>query len=66
MAGLYVRRTNADAAIAAILGGVGGMLVVQGATGGAGIGLLGPAPAGLLAAVLGWAISMVFSPRTAR
>lgn len=66
MAGLYVRRTNADAAIAAILGGVGGMLVVQGATGGAGIGLLGPAPAGLLAAVLGWAISMVFSPRSAR
>jgi SSS family solute:Na+ symporter len=66
MAGLYVRRTNADAAIAAILGGVGGMLVVQGATGGAGIGLLGPAPAGLLAAVLGWAISMLFSPRPAR
>lgn len=66
MAGLYVRRTNADAAIAAILGGVGGMLVVQGATGGAGIGLLGPAPAGLLAAVLGWAISLVFTPKTAR
>ncbi len=66
MAGLYVRRTDADAAIAAILGGVGGMLVVQGATGGAGIGLLGPAPAGLLAAVLGWAISLLFSPRPAR
>lgn len=66
MAGLYVRRTNADAAIAAILGGVGGMLVVQGATGGAGIGLLGPAPAGLLAAVLGWSISLAFTPRTAR
>lgn len=65
VAGLYVRRTNADAAIAAILGGVGGMLVVQGATGGAGFGLLGPAPAGLLAAALAWAISLVFSPKSA-
>ncbi len=66
MTGLYVRRSNADAAIAAILAGVGGMLVVQTATGGAGIGLLGPAPAGLLAAVLGWTIALVFSPRPAR
>ena len=66
MAGLYVRRSHADAAIAAILGGVGGMLVVQGTTGGVGIGLLGPAPAGLLTAALGWTISMLFSPRPAR
>ncbi|MEQ1729073.1 MAG: sodium:solute symporter family protein, partial [Vicinamibacterales bacterium] len=66
IAGLYVRRANADAAIAGIIGGVGGMLVVQGATGGTGFGLLGPAPAGLLAAALGWAISMVFAPRPAR
>jgi len=66
MTGLYVRRANADAAIAAIVGGVGGMLVVQGATGGTGIGLLGPAPAGLVAAALGWTISMLFSPRPAR
>jgi len=60
VAGLYVRRTNADAALTSILGGVGGMLVVQGATGGAGFGLLGPAPAGLLCAVLGWLIGLVF------
>jgi solute:Na+ symporter, SSS family len=58
--GLYIRRTTSDAAIAAVLGGVGGMLVVQGATGGAGYGLLGPAPAGLLTAFIGWAISMIF------
>jgi SSS family solute:Na+ symporter len=61
IAGLYTRRTNADAALAAILGGVGGMLVVQGATDGAGFGLLGPAPAGLLMAVFGWACSMLFT-----
>ena len=51
VAGLYVRRANTDAALAAIVGGVGGMLVVQGATGGAGFGVLGPAPAGLICAV---------------
>jgi SSS family solute:Na+ symporter len=61
VAGLYIRRGTSDAAVSAILGGVGGMLVVQGATGGAGFGLLGPAPAGLLTATLGWIISMVFS-----
>jgi SSS family solute:Na+ symporter len=61
VAGLYTRRTNADAAMASILGGVGGMLVVQGATDGAGYGLLGPAPAGLLMAVVGWACSLLFT-----
>src|SRR6476659_859869 len=65
VAGLYVRRTNTDAALAAIVGGVGGLLVVQGATGGAGFGWLGPAPAGLLCAVLGWAISLTFTPKAA-
>ncbi|HUR34899.1 MAG TPA: sodium:solute symporter family protein [Vicinamibacterales bacterium] len=65
VAGLYVRRSNADAAIAAIVGGVGGMLVVQGATAGAGFGLLGPAPAGLLCAAAGWTISLLFTPRVA-
>jgi SSS family solute:Na+ symporter len=65
IAGLYTRATS-DAAISAIVAGVGGMLVVQGATGGAGFGLLGPAPAGLIAAVLGWTISVVFArPATA-
>ena len=39
VAGLYrAARSNADAALAAIIGGVGGMLVVQGATGGDGFG----------------------------
>jgi len=66
VAGLYVRRTNTDAALAAIVGGVGGLLVVQGATGGAGFGWLGPAPAGLLCAVLGWATSLTFSPKPKR
>ena len=60
IAGLYVRRATADAAVAAILGGVGGMLVVQGGTGGAGFGLLGPAPAGLLMSAIGWAIAQIF------
>ena len=60
IAGLYVRRATADAAVAAILGGVGGMLVVQGGTGGAGFGLLGPAPAGLLMSATGWAIAQIF------
>jgi SSS family solute:Na+ symporter len=65
VAGLYVRRSNTEAALAAIVGGVGGLLVVQGATGGAGFGWLGPAPAGLLCAVLGWAISIAFTPKPA-
>jgi SSS family solute:Na+ symporter len=66
IAGLYIRRSNSDAALAAIVGGVGGMLVVQGATGGAGYGLLGPAPAGLLTAVIGWTASMLFSSPATR
>src|SRR4051794_33059728 len=61
MTGLFVRRSNADAAIAAIIGGVGGMLVVQGATDGDGYGLLGPAPAGMICASLGWTISLLFT-----
>ena len=64
IAGLYVRRATADAAVAAILGGVGGMLVVQGGTGGAGFGLLGPAPAGLLMSAIGWTVAQIFT-RTA-
>jgi len=65
VAGLYVRRSNADAALAAIVGGVGGMLAVQGATGGRGFGLLGPAPAGLICAVAAWIISITFTPKAA-
>jgi SSS family solute:Na+ symporter len=66
VAGLYIQRANTDAALAAIVGGVGGMLVMQGATDGAGWGMLGPAPAGLLCAVLGWAMSLMFTPRSIR
>ncbi len=63
IAGLYVRSTTADAAVASILGGVGGMLVVQGGTGGVGFGLFGPAPVGILMSALGWATVMML-PRT--
>jgi SSS family solute:Na+ symporter len=59
IAGLYVPRTTAAGALAAIAGGVGGMLLVQGATGGAGFGLLTPAPAGLISATAAWALSLV-------
>jgi SSS family solute:Na+ symporter len=65
VAGLYVRRANTESALAAIVGGVGGMLIVQRATGGAGFGWLGPAPAGLFCAALGWAISLTFTPKAA-
>ncbi|MFN7980432.1 MAG: hypothetical protein U0Q11_01110 [Vicinamibacterales bacterium] len=66
IAGLYTKSTTADAAIAAIIGGVGGMLVVQGSTAGAGIGLLGPAPFGILLSALGWAVVMIFPRAHAR
>ena len=36
------------------------MLVVQGGTAGAGIGLLGPAPFGIPLSALGWAVVMIF------
>jgi SSS family solute:Na+ symporter len=59
VAGLYVRRTTTGGALASIAAGVAGMMVVQLATGGAGWGVLTPAPAGLLAAAAAWAISLV-------
>jgi SSS family solute:Na+ symporter len=61
IAGLYVSSATSDAALGAIIGGVGGMLVVQGATGGEGYGLLGPAPAGLLTAAVGWTVTLLFA-----
>jgi hypothetical protein len=45
---------------------VGGMLAVQGGTGGAGVGLFGPAPVGILMSALGWAVVMIFKPSEAR
>lgn len=60
LAGLYIKSSTADAAVASIIGGVGGMLVVQGGTGGAGLGVLGPAPVGILMSALGWMVVMLF------
>lgn len=60
LAGLYIKRSTADAAVASIIGGVGGMLVVQGGTSGAGLGLFGPAPVGILMSALGWMVVMLF------
>lgn len=59
LAGLYVPRATTRSALVSIVAGVTGMLVVQLTTGGAGYGMLGPAPAGLLAAALGWALALV-------
>ena len=66
IAGLYVTSATADAAVAAVIGGVGGMLVVQGGTGGAGFGLLGPAPVGIVMSALGWAAVMMFPRQKAK
>lgn len=65
LAGLYTTRTTADAAVAAIIGGVGGMLVAQGSTSGAGLGLLGPAPVGILLSAVAWAV-VTMLPRRAK
>src|SRR5262249_17231983 len=59
LAGLYVPRPTGAGALASIVAGVGGMLVVQITTGGLGWGLMTPALAGLLAAIAAWAISLV-------
>jgi len=59
LAGLYVPRATTRSALVSVVAGVTGMLVVQLTTSGAGYGMLGPAPAGLLAAALGWALALV-------
>jgi len=58
VAGLYVPRTSNAGALASIAGGVSVMLVVQTATGGWGWGVVTPALAGLVAAILAWAITL--------
>jgi solute:Na+ symporter, SSS family len=58
VAGLYVDRTGARDALAAIAAGVGGMLVVHVATAGQGWRLMTPALGGLLAAIAAWIISL--------
>jgi SSS family solute:Na+ symporter len=62
VAGLYVPRTSSLGALLAIAAGVGGMLIVQMATGGRGWGMLTPAPAGLIAACAVWLISLAIVP----
>lgn len=57
LAGLYVARASTRDALAAIAAGVFGMLVIQFATHGRGVGLLTPALGGLIAAAIAWIIS---------
>lgn len=57
LAGLYVARASTRDALAAIAAGVCGMLVIQLATHGRGVGLLTPALGGLIAAAIAWIIS---------
>jgi solute:Na+ symporter, SSS family len=58
VAGLYVPRTTSAGALASIVAGVVGMLVVQTLTAGQGWGVVTPALGGLLAAIAAWAISL--------
>jgi Na+/pantothenate symporter len=61
--GLYVARTTTRSAMASIVAGVAGMLIVQAATGGQGWGALTPALAGLTAALAAWGITLLFTTR---
>jgi SSS family solute:Na+ symporter len=58
IAGLYSRRTSSGGAMASIVAGVAGMLVVQEATDGKGWALATPALVGLGAAVTAWTVSL--------
>jgi SSS family solute:Na+ symporter len=60
VAGLYVRRASTADALAAIGGGIGGLLLVQATTGAAGWGPFTPALVGLLTAALAWLVSFTF------
>jgi SSS family solute:Na+ symporter len=62
--GLYVRRTTAGAALAAIAAGVGVMLVAHIATGGRGWGVVTPPFGGLVAAIAAWAIVLILGAST--
>jgi len=59
VAGLYVRRAGRPEALAAIAGGVTVLLALRLATGGAGVGLLTPALAGLIASAIAAAVVLV-------
>ena len=60
IAGLYVPRATSRDAVAAIAGGIGGLLLVQTTTGGHGWGPLTPALVGLIAAAGAWLLSFTF------
>jgi SSS family solute:Na+ symporter len=62
VAGLFVPRTTARDALASIVAGLSGMLIIQFATQGRGWGLVTPALGGLAAAVAAWAISRSTGP----
>jgi SSS family solute:Na+ symporter len=65
VAGLYSRRTSSAGALLSIAAGVTALLAVHLATGGAGWGVMTPAPAGLLAAVAAWGVSLAIWPASA-
>ena len=58
VAGLYVPRTSTTGALASIVAGVSGMLILQATTGEGGWGIVTPALAGLVAAVVAWAVTL--------
>ena len=58
VAGLYVQRTSTAGALASIVAGVSGMLILQAATGDRGWGIVTPALAGLVAAIAAWAVTL--------
>lgn len=62
--GLYVRRTSNAAALASVAAGLGVMLIDRALTAGREVGLFTPALAGLLAAILMWAILLPFGVRS--
>lgn len=64
LAGLYVRRAGRPEALAAIGGGVAGMLAVQFATAGRGLFGLTPALGGLAAAAIGFLLVLMSRSRT--
>jgi SSS family solute:Na+ symporter len=61
VAGLFVPRTQSAAAMASIAAGVAAMLIVHAVTAGRGWRMLTPALAGLMAAVVAWAIALTRS-----
>jgi SSS family solute:Na+ symporter len=62
VAGLYVRRTSAAGALAAMIAGVCGSLAVHLLTGGGGWGVVTPAIAGLAGAGVAWVVTLTVVP----